>query len=76
MAQILIRNLEESLVKRLKMSAKLHHRSLQSELKFIIESAAKMSMEDVREKSHLWRKRLAGLKFSDSAKLLREDRNR
>jgi plasmid stability protein len=74
--ELLIRGLEPSLVERLKMRAKLHHRSLQGELKFIVEAATKMSMEETRKTTQLWRKRLAGGSFTDSAKLLREDRNR
>jgi plasmid stability protein len=76
MTELLIRNVDPSLVERLKMCAKLHHRSLQGELKFIIETAAKMSMAETRRISGGWRKRLAGGTFTDSATLLREDRNR
>lgn len=42
MAQILIRNLDKSLVDRLKVLAKAHNRSLQGEVKFILEEAVKM----------------------------------
>lgn len=76
MAQILIRNIEPSVIERLKMNAKLHRRSLQSELKFIIESAAKMSKEEAKTTSELWHKRLGKRTFTDSAKLLHEDRRR
>jgi antitoxin FitA len=76
MAELLIRNLEPTVIKRLKQRAKLHHRSLQGELKSIVEAATKMSMEEMRKASHAWQKRLAGGSFTDSAELLREDRNR
>lgn len=76
MAQLLIRNLEPEVIKRLKLRAKQHHRSLQSELKFIVESATKMSIEEARKTSTAWHKRLEGHTFTDSAEQLREDRNR
>lgn len=76
MAELLIRNLESSVVERLKMRAKLHHRSLQGELKFIVESATKMSLGETKKVSNVWRKRLVGNSFSDSAKLVRKDRDR
>ena len=76
MAELLIRNLEPEVIKRLKLRAKQHHRSLQGELKSIVEAATKMSMEEARKASNAWHKRLSSRSFSDSAKLLREDRDR
>jgi plasmid stability protein len=76
MAQLLIRNLEPKVIKRLKQQAKRHHRSLQSELKCIVEAATKMSIDEARNISHAWHKRLSSHSFSDSTKEVREDRNR
>ena len=76
MAELLIRNIESAVIKRLKLRAKQHHRSLQGELKYIVEAATKMSTEEARKVSDAWHKRLSGHSFSDSAKLIREDRNR
>ncbi len=76
MAELLIRNLEPEVIKRLKMRAKLHNRSLQGELKYIVESATKLSIEEARKISDAWHKRLLGQTRSDSAKLIREDRDR
>lgn len=76
MAELLIRNLEPEVIKRLKLRAKQHHRSLQGELKTIVEAAAKMSIQEARKKSSAWHKRLSGRSFSDSSTLQREDRNR
>ncbi|OGT41539.1 MAG: hypothetical protein A3F42_05845 [Gammaproteobacteria bacterium RIFCSPHIGHO2_12_FULL_37_34] len=76
MAELLIRNVELKVIKRLKLRAKLHHRSLQGELKYIVEAATKMSIEEARKASDTWHKRLSGHSFSDSSKLIREDRNR
>lgn len=76
MADLLIRNLEPSAIKLLKIRAKLHHRSLQGELKFIVEAAIKIPLEEARKSSSKWQKRLAGGTFTDSAELLRKDRDR
>lgn len=76
MSQLLIRDLKPAVVERLKLRAKQHHRSLQGELKAIVESAAKMSMAEMKQISKAWQERLAGGSFSDSAELLREERNR
>jgi len=76
MAQLLIRNLEPEVIKRLKLRAKQHHRSLQGELKSIVEAATKLTIEEAKTASKTWHKRLTGHAFSDSAKHLREDRNR
>ena len=76
MADLLIRNLESSVIKQLKLRAKQHRRSLQGELKYIVEGATKLSVEEARKISRLWHKKLSGSAFSDSAELLHEDRRR
>ena len=77
MAQVLVRQLNDKVVERLKKRAKEHGRSLQSEVKTILEEA-------VPDYERAW-KRIAKLrktleqsrrKFSDSATLIREDRDR
>ncbi len=76
MADLLIRNLNPTVIKRLKQRAKEHNRSLQSELKIIVEAAVKMSLDEAIQTSEDWHKRLAGQTFKDSAELLRKDRKR
>ena len=76
MTQLLIRDLTPDTVERLKLRAKQHHRSLQAELKHVVETAAKMTIEETRQVSHTWHKRLKGRPLTDSAKLLREDRDK
>jgi plasmid stability protein len=79
MAQILVRNLDKKIVESLKKQAREDGRSLQSEVKFILEKAAlepKVDMERVRKIFEEFRKRFKGRKFSDSVDLIREDRNR
>jgi len=77
MAQLLVRGLEPETVERLKQRAKLHRRSLQGEAKIILEDAAqKVSMEEARAIAERIRKSFKGRTFSDSAELIREDRDR
>ena len=75
MAQILVRDLDAKVVKRLKARAQLHGRSLQGEVKEILEREAKMLLPNERQKTiEKWREHFAGRTFSDSTDLIREDR--
>ena len=77
MAQILVRNLKEKTVRALKARAKGNGRSLQAEAKIILEretGQAKLSMEQAGKALDEFRARFKGRKFTDSVKLLREDR--
>jgi plasmid stability protein len=76
MAQILVQDLSPALVARLKERAERKGRSLQDEVKAILESAAKLSMTESREVARQIRRSLEGRMTSDSADLLREDRER
>jgi len=78
MAQVLVRNLNDKVVARLKKRAKNRGRSLQAEVKTILEEAAKDVPEDFWKEADRIRKQLgrSGRKFSDSAAFIREDRDR
>ncbi len=76
MADLIIRNVGPETIKRLKLRAKQHHRSLQSELKYILESTTKMSIKEAKKLSRAWHRRLSDHSFSDSTKLLRKERDR
>jgi antitoxin FitA len=77
MTQLLIRNVKTETIRRLKRQAKQHHRSLQGELQFIVETAAStMTQEEMKAISQGWQKRLKSHSFTDSAAMLREDRSR
>lgn len=79
MAQILVRDLDKDIVERLKKRAKEDGRSLQSEVKFILERAAvepKVDMEAALRISEDFRRRFKGKKFPDTVELIREDRAR
>ena len=77
MAQVLVRQLDDKVVDRLKKRAKEHGRSLQSEVKTILEEVVP-DYEAAWKRIDGFRKRLkkSGRKFSDSAALIREDRDR
>ena len=78
MANLLIRNVSEDIVSRLKDRAKKRNRSLQQELHSILVATATQSSEDLLKQASRIRAKLRkkGISFSDSAELLREDRSR
>jgi plasmid stability protein len=76
MAQLLIRDLATEVVERLKERARRHNRSLQGEVKTILEESARLSPAETRELALSWQQRLGGRAHSDSAELVREDRER
>lgn len=77
MAQVLVRQLDTNVVARLKKRAKEHGRSLQSEVKTILEEAVP-DYEAAWKRIEGFRKRLGKSRriFSDSADLIRKDRDR
>jgi len=76
MPGILVRGLDQKTVERLKQKARARGRSLQQEVKDILERAAtSFTLEETRRLSERWHRRLAGRPFSDSAVLVREDRD-
>ena len=77
MAQVLVRQLDDKIVDRLKKRAKEHRRSLQSEVKSILEDAVP-DYERAWKRIDSLRLRLkrSGRKFSNSAVLIRKDRDR
>lgn len=77
MSQLLIRNVEEETVELLKQRAKLNHRSLQAEVLLILQHAAKVQPGKFWSNAGRIRERLqkSGGSFSDSAELVREDRD-
>jgi len=78
MAQVLVRDLNKGVVDRLKAQAKENERSLQAELKLILERAVRRDAVAARKLAAQLRKQLAkGSRIhSDSARLLAEDRSR
>lgn len=76
MGQILVRDLNDEVIERLKDRARNDGRSLQSEVKLILEQAARADVKAARKLANDIRKRFKGRKLTDSADLIREDRDR
>lgn len=75
---VLIRDIDEEVLSKLKKKASANNRSLQAELKSLLESHAGPDIEEVRKmvRETLAKYKAEGRKFSDSTKDIREDRNR
>ena len=78
MAQVLVRNLDDKVVARLKKRAQKRGQSLQAEVKRILEEAAEFDPIDAwKAADQIYQKlKKSGRTFTDSAKLIREDRDR
>jgi plasmid stability protein len=75
MGSILVRDLHQKTIKRLKERAQLNGRTLQHEVKALLERAAEtLTMPEARRLSEQWKRRLGRRLLSDSARLIREDR--
>lgn len=75
MSQVLVRDIDPAALARLKARAARSGRSLQAELKAILEEAAAPVADGVALAARV-RRSLAGRPHSDSAELLTEDRAR
>jgi plasmid stability protein len=75
MANVLVRDLDDAVLKQLKVAAKAHGRSLQAEIHAILENAGVRSLAETRRVSGQWLKRLRTSSHTDSAPLIREDRD-
>jgi antitoxin FitA len=78
MADILVRNLSDEAVEELKMQAEENGRSLQGEVRVVLEDVAHLRtrMREFRRISEASIGELAGRPQSDSAELIAEDRLR
>ena len=73
---ILVRGLDRKTIERLKERARLNGRSLQEEVKALLKRAAEiLTMREARRLSERWSYRRGGRRFSDSARLIRKDRD-
>jgi len=77
MPSILIRDLDDKTIHRLKARAGASGRSLQAEVKAILESSAtEKTFDELRREAKEFSKRFEGRRLTDSVELIREDRNR
>jgi antitoxin FitA len=77
MGQVLIQGLEDDVIERLTRRAEGNHRTLEGELREILLMASRQfSAAESRRLALEMRDRLGGREHSDSAELIREDRDR
>jgi plasmid stability protein len=75
MPNVLVRDLDDGVLKQLKAAAKAHRRSLQAEIHAVLERASVRSLAETRRVSDQWLRRLRTSTHTDSAALIREDRD-
>ncbi len=75
MANVLVRDLEDEVLRQLKAAAKAHGRSLQAEIHEVLRTASVRSLAETRRLSARWLRRLDAASQSDSTDLIRDDRN-
>ena len=76
MPQVLVRSLDKPLLDKLKLRARRHRRSLQAELKAILEAAAEADLLSARIVARRIHRALEGRRHSDSGAMQAEDRRR
>ena len=76
MANVLVRDLDDDVLKQLKAAAKVHGRSLQAEIHDVLKRASTRNLAETRRLSAQWLKRLRKSSQSDSSLMIREDRDR
>jgi plasmid stability protein len=67
MPDVLVRDLDSQVLKRLQIRARQHGRSLQGEVKAILEAVAPLPMSEARRLAEQWQQRLAGQIQGDSS---------
>jgi plasmid stability protein len=76
MAQVVIRNIDDEAMRRLKTRAARKGVSLERELRAILTEAARTDRTGFAERAAAFRRKLGGRRHSDSTALIREDRDR
>ena len=76
MKAISIRNVPDHIYTGLQTMAKANRRSLQEQIKLILEQEVKLSNRSFLAGAAQWRKRLQGRNLSDTVKTVRKDRQR
>jgi plasmid stability protein len=74
MAQLVIHNLGFKTIQRLKARARRHGRSLEAEVRGVLEQIAGAEAADTARLLAHWDRRLGGRRFSESAAVAYEDR--
>jgi plasmid stability protein len=75
-AQVVIRNIDEAVMERLRARARRKGVALERELRDLLSAAARGDRASFSERAASFRRQLAGRRHSDSTQLLRQDRRR
>jgi antitoxin FitA len=75
-AQVVIRNIDDAVIERLRARAQRKGIALERELREVLTAAATADRPGFRERAAEFRRRLSGRRHRDSVKLLRQDRRR
>jgi len=76
MAQVVIRNIDDEAIRRLKSRAARKGISLERELRTIVTEAARSDRTGFGRRAAAFRRKLEGRRHSDSTALIRKDRER
>ena len=76
MAQVVIRNIDDEAMRRLKSRAARKGVSLERELRTILTEAVRIDRTGFAERATAFRRKLEGRRHSDSTALIRRDRAR
>jgi predicted CopG family antitoxin len=71
-----IRNVPDDVYTKLKAMAKANRRSLQEQIKYLLEKEVKLDRGSSMVKAYQWRSRLRDREFVDTVATVREDRDR
>ena len=76
MRSISIRNIPDEVYSVLQSMARQNRRSLQEQVRYLLEQEAMLVRDASSSKSREWRKKLQGRQFSNVPELIRKDRER
>ncbi len=76
MSNVLIRNVDDEVLEKLKARAKRSRRSLEAELRLILEESAQLGRQRAMAAAERLRSGLKGRSHTDSVLLVSEDRSR
>ncbi len=76
MKSISVRNVPDTVYTALQEMARANHRSLQEQIKYILVQEAGLVKGSPLAAAANWRKRFKGRKFTDTVKMIQQDRKR
>jgi len=76
MKALSLRNIPDDVYEELRRMARENRRSLQEQVRYLLEREVRLVRESPASRAVSWRKKLAGRRFSDTVTQIRRDRNR